>query len=222
MSTKCPVEHTLRPDLPPLPENMKHLPIFRSYPVPAFVHWLENGEPEFRILEPGYFVKAIRQSLCWVCGLPFTNRRRAFVIGPMCAINRISAEPPCHVECARFSAIGCPFMSRPHMVRREDNLPDGIHVQEGHVEHNPTVALVYHTRKFKVFNTKTGPLVEMDEPYDVEWYYQGRRATRDEVLGALVKGIAQLRDEALTHGPEAVTEMEKQIAYVLDNLVPVR
>jgi hypothetical protein len=214
-------ETKLRPELPPLPDYMKHLPVHRGYPVPAFVHWMENGEPEFRVLEPGFFIKAYRQQLCWVCGLPFTNRRRAFVIGPMCAINRISAELPCHTDCARFSAMGCPFLSKPTMVRRENALPDGISFQEGHVEHNPTVALVYHTKnRFWIHDTSGGPLIEMDEPTHVEWYYAGKPANREQCMTALLVGMAQLRAEALAKGPREVVAMEDAITYVIDNLVP--
>jgi hypothetical protein len=37
--------------------------------------------------------------------------RWSFVVGPMCGINRNSAEPPSHKECAQWSARNCPFLS---------------------------------------------------------------------------------------------------------------
>ena len=61
----------------------------------------------------------MREKRCWVCGDPL-GVHLTFPIGPMCALNRTISEPPSHHECASWSARNCPFLSRPHMVRRED------------------------------------------------------------------------------------------------------
>src|SRR5215510_204714 len=110
----------LRANLPPLPRRMQSLPVSdRGFPVPWFVPWV-NGQPEFRAMDGRKFELAVGKKLCWVCGQPL-GTRFAFVVGPMCGINRISSEPPSHRECAEFSAMGCPFLSMPKMVRRDDS-----------------------------------------------------------------------------------------------------
>src|SRR5262245_10337978 len=126
----------LRPELElPLPRNMSRLPQHRGYPVPWFVEWVD-GEPEFRAMSRVKWWTAVgmgrdgilrpHQSHCWVCGGPMARAgflaTFAFTIGPMCAINRVSSEPPSHVECAEWSARNCPFLSRPHARRREDDV----------------------------------------------------------------------------------------------------
>jgi len=118
----CPVAHQLRQDVQTPPSFMQHLPIDkRGYPVPWFVEWIK-GEPEFRAMDPRRLVKAINQRLCWTCG-KLLFQEEVFVIGPMCAVNRISSEPPSHRECALYAATNCPFLSKPQMVRRKDGLP---------------------------------------------------------------------------------------------------
>src|SRR5258708_1131539 len=93
----------------------------RGYHVPWFVAWID-GVPDFRVIGGGKLPHAVREKLCWVCGQPLGGFM-AFMIGPMCAVNRISSEPPSHRECAVYSARVCPFLSNPEMKRRETNLP---------------------------------------------------------------------------------------------------
>src|SRR5690242_2247182 len=116
---KCPV---LRPELEqPLPDRIARLPLDeRGYPVPWFVDWVD-GKPEFRAMDPAKWKRAVKERLCWVCG-DRLGVLLVFPIGPMCGINRTTAEPPSHRDCALWSVRNCPFLSRPHMVRREDAL----------------------------------------------------------------------------------------------------
>ena len=102
-----------------MPASMRELRVdSRGYPVPWFVAWVD-GQPIFPALDARKVMLAWKNRLCWVCGKPLA-RMSAFVIGPMCAINRISSEPPSHLYCARFSAIHCPFLSRPKMKRQTE------------------------------------------------------------------------------------------------------
>src|SRR6185369_5061065 len=148
---------TLRPELGPLPERLRNRPICRGYPVPWFVGKV-NGEYEFRCMDPAKLVRAVKERRCWVCGQVIGDYAKGeshpeytFVIGPMCGVNRISSEPPSHLECAIWSAQNCPFLSKPHMVRREDEfmatcpLPAGVMI-----ERNPGVSLLWTTRTYKV------------------------------------------------------------------------
>src|SRR5262245_53363166 len=130
-----------------MPGRIRTLPRNKAgYPVPDFVAWI-NREPDFRVIKPGGIQRALHLRLCWVCGIPFTRQEdAAFVIGPMCAVNRVSAEPPSHLDCATYSARLCPFLSVPQMTRRERHKPAGAVSPPGiMIMRNPGVALVWVT-----------------------------------------------------------------------------
>jgi hypothetical protein len=173
-----------------------------SIPVPWFVAW-QDGAPEFRAMDPQRFAKAIRQRLCWVCGQKL-GVHFAFVAGPMCGINRTSSEPPCHADCARWSAQNCPFLATPRMVRREDGLADGVkeNVAGFAIRRNPGVAMLWFTREYEVFRVPEGAgagwLIQMGEPDKVEWWREGREATRAEVMESIETGLPNLEAIART------------------------
>src|SRR5690606_32990139 len=110
----------------PRPEQIQALPVDeRGYPVPWFVAKV-NGRWDFRVMADGKIGRATRNGVCWICGRPgLTGREAVFVIGPMCVVNRVSAEPPAHRECAEYAAQACPFLSQPRMRRNERNMPAG-------------------------------------------------------------------------------------------------
>lgn len=195
----------------------------RGFPVPWFVQWFDEkgqpaiygrGTPDFRVIDTPKFTKAIKQRLCWVCGQPL-GRHLAFLIGPMCAINRITSEPPAHRDCALFSARHCPFLSRPRMRRNEKELPEHVPAAGIHIEHNPGAICLWMTQSFKVFSVKAsgraspGRLIEIGNPEGVEWFAEGRLATRQEVEAAIAKGLPLLQAQAAKDrgGPEALAKM---------------
>src|SRR5437764_29347 len=105
----------LHPNLPALPSRLKLLPVDeRGFPVPWFVAWID-GKPDFRVVDQRKMAIAVSEKRCWVCG-DFLGRYMAFVIGPMCAVNRVSSEPPSHRECAEFSVRACPFLTKPKVA----------------------------------------------------------------------------------------------------------
>lgn len=180
-----------------LPMRMKSLPRDdRGFPVPWFVDWIDD-KPEFRAMDGRKYLLAISENRCWVCGEKM-GITKAFVAGPMCGINRTSAEPPNHVECARWSAVNCPFLSNPRMVRREDeNFNKTSHLKNGAghaILRNPGVAMVWITREYEVFDDGKGrPLIQMGEPESVEWYCEGRIAARGEVQASIDSGLPNLQ-----------------------------
>jgi hypothetical protein len=191
----------MRSELQSLPHRMLSLPLDeRGYPVPWFVAW-RDGKPEFRAMDRNKFVRAIQEKLCWVCGeklgVHFT-----FVAGPMCGINRTNSEPPCHRECAEWSARNCPFLVNPRMVRREEGLTsEELNSAAGHgLKRNPGVTMLWHTRNYewfdvgKEFHGKPNHeyLITMGEPESVEWMAFGRAATRAEVIESIESGLPNL------------------------------
>lgn len=177
------------------PTAIRGLPRDRhGRPVPWFVHVDEHGAPDFRVIRRGGIGEAMRRGLCWVCGT-LRGREAAFVIGPMCAVNRISAEPPSHRECAKYSADACPFLSVPAMKRRERGLPeDRVDPPGVAIMRNPGVACVWFSRGVTVERVPRGVLFNIGEPSRVLWRAQGRAATRAEVLASIDSGYPLLQD----------------------------
>lgn len=189
----------LRPELPrPIPDRILRLPVDgRGYPVPWFVQWID-GAPEFRAMDLSKWVNAVKSRLCWVCGDQL-GRYLSFVLGPMCGVNRTSSEPPCHLDCADWSARACPFLSRPHMVRREDDRINHQtlteHAPGFAIPRNPGVALVWTTLSYRIYRADAGGagyLIEIGEPVHVRWYAEGRKATRAEVEASVLGGLPKL------------------------------
>jgi hypothetical protein len=202
------------------PKRMMALPVDRrGFPVPWFAAWV-GEEPDFRCVAPGKLEEAIRRSLCWVCGQPL-GRFKSFVTGPLCAVNGISAEPPSHKECAEYSARSCPFLTKPRMRRNEKNLPDHApHPVGSMVERNPGVALVWTTSTFQVMRMGGGALFRVGRPEAVQWFAEGREATRAEVLASIESGLPYLQAEADREGPEAGRALELLATQAM-NVLPV-
>lgn len=205
-------ERVIRPDIAhiPVPERMLSLPLDeRGYPVPWFVSWVD-GKPEFRALERYKLVLAVREKRCWLCGEKM-GRFLAFVIGPMCAINRISSEPPSHRECAEYAVRACPFLARPHMRRRENDLPEDFKQAAGFgVKRNPGVSLIWVTESYRVEKAHAGNegyLFHVGDPYQLAWYAEGREATRAEIMESIDSGYPLLVELACQQGPEAEREL---------------
>lgn len=184
---------------PDLPKAMQALPVdHRGFPVPWFVQWID-GEPVFPAMDGTKLVSAQRDGLCWVCGGKLPTAR-AYVIGPMCVINRISSEPASHLDCARFSARNCPFLANPRMKRVPHHklgaAVDDLSSAGIMIERNPGACAVYITqRAAKPFRAGDGVLFELPKPSRVEWFAHGRSATRDEVLASINSGLPLLDEQ---------------------------
>lgn len=221
---------TLRKDLPELPDRMRRLHVHRGYPVPWFVTWMKDGEvcddgegePEFRVITTGKLKQALQQKRCWVCG-DHLGRFKSFVAGPMCGVNRISAEPPAHRDCARFSAKGCPFLTRPHARRREAGMPVEEPVKAGKaILRNPGVAMVWTTKHFTIFEQDEGLLMRMGEPESIEWYAEGKPATRAQIFESIDSGLPTLNkdeDEVVAVNNEMAADRLRQL-IINDPKVP--
>jgi hypothetical protein len=201
-------KHQHRRDLPPdMPSRIRALPVDeRRYPVPWFVATI-NGKPDFRVIKPGGIQLAVKHDSCWICGQRNYKTRRAFVIGPMCAINRTSSEPPCHPECAIWSAKACPFLTRPKSVRREANMPDDAETPAGiMLPRNPGVALVWIVDRYSIVDDgrSSGWLFKLPDPHSTLWFAEGREANRLECTNSIESGLPILHQMAAEEGEEAI------------------
>jgi hypothetical protein len=200
----------------PMPDRFKKLPINdKGFPIPAFVAWLaadgQNYLPantygakrDFRIIDPHYMDGCYRFHRCWLCNEPL-GRHRVFAIGPMCVVNRVTMEPPSHRDCAEYAVRACPFLSQPKMVRNEKNMPIDRRAPGLMIERNPGVTCLYETETYKRFTALGGKLCELGEPKRIEWWAEGRIATRAEVSASIDSGMPLLMREATKDGPDAI------------------
>lgn len=204
---------SLRPELSTLPLRMRGLSLHRGYPVPWFVASID-GVPDFRVMDQAKFTRAIKEKRCWVCG-DALGRYCSFVIGPMCAITRTTSEPPCHQECARWSAVNCPFLTRPSMHRREDYPADSAPAPGIPIDRNPGVACVWTTRDYALFSPNgRGYLLTVGTATEVEWFAEGRYATRAEVAASILAGFPALvetvKADAPQHQAQALEELRRR------------
>ena len=202
-----------RDDLPELPAHMQRLPLSaKGYPVPYFVANVD-GEPDFRIADPAKLKRCVRENRCWLCGEPL-GRYKAFVIGPMCCVNRIANEPPSHLDCATYAARACPFLTRPHAQRRTANLTDDRSMPPGEaVMRNPGAVAVWVTTSWELMRLPDGYLFRIGDPHAVSWYAEGAPASLDDVLGPFESGVDILREAANAQGAAALAYLDRQTAY---------
>lgn len=204
--------------------NRKGEPDPNGYPVPWFTPYVgvagAGGHWDFQHVAQGKAQEALRKNCCWTCGEPL-RMPCAFVVGPMCAVNRISAEPPSHVECAIYAAKACPFLARAKMERPSrtegdtDTLKQGGSIPGIMLTRNPGVALVWVTANPVYYQEDR--LFGLGEPVRVRWYAHSRAATREEVMESINTGYPTLR--ALADSPEAVAELDKMVERAVE-LVP--
>jgi hypothetical protein len=208
-----------RTDLPPLPDRFEKLPLdARGYPVPWFVAWID-GKPDFRVVRPDGIGLAHRGQRCWLCGEP-RGKFGAFVIGPMCAVNRVSSEPPSHLSCAKFAAMACPFLTKPLAKRNERDLPTETKDAAGcMIARNPGVTLVWVTASYEPFRAPGGVLFEIGPPDRLYWFAHGREATRAEIMASIDSGYPLLQEMAAQDGPAAIAELDRQYQRAME-LVP--
>jgi hypothetical protein len=204
----------LRKGLPPLPRRMAHLPINeKGYPIPYFVAEVD-GKRDFRIADADKRVRAVRHSLCWLCG-DTLGRHKAFVIGPMCAINRNTSEPPCHRECAEFAVQACPFLILPKAQGRIANLPEGAAFAPGMIAGNPGACAIWITDSFKPYRVDDSWLIRLSDPLEVTWWCEGRPATREDIMASIERRLPALRGMAQDEGPDAVETLRLQITRTM-------
>ena len=201
-----------------MPPRMARRPVSeKGFPVPWFVSMIK-GKWDFVNIDPRKYFEAYKRRICWLCGEPL-GQYACFVIGPMCAINRVSAEPATHRDCAEYAVKACPFLARPNMKRNDAAALAPISAP-GAVEHNPGATLIWVTKSYIPFRNGQGLLFQLGEPVETLWFAEGRTATRAEIDAAIAKGMPLLRKAAELDGPEGIAEMEACVKRA-EKLLPV-
>jgi hypothetical protein len=204
-----------------MPHRIENLPRDpeRGYPIPFFVAYI-NGKADFRIADDEKRRRCTRERLCWICGERL-GKYLSYVIGPMCAVNRVSAEPAMHRDCAEYSVAVCPFLLNPNQKRNPKKVDAELAEVPGvMITRNPGVMLLWVTRDYQlVRDSNGGVLFRLGDPIDLHWYTQGRAASREEVLESMESGMPLLKTIAEADGPEAVKMLNAQVVHAL-KLVP--
>lgn len=204
-----------------MPSRIARLPRDkRGFPIPRFVQYI-NGEPDFRIMNAHHMANCIKRGLCWICG-DLLGSHKAFTIGPMCCINRISPEPPAHLECATFAAKACPFLSNAMAKRRERDLPEHRSLA-GMIEDNPGMTAIWVTRFYSLMFVQNGVLFCLGDPVALEFYKEGHPATRAEIDAKITERFPILQKAAAEEGRGAIAELKRQrkrFDALLDARVP--
>lgn len=203
-----------------MPSSIAALPITPTgFPVPWFAD-VRDGVADLRVIRPRGIEIALREARCWICGRSL-GTNLSFVVGPMCVVSRISSEPPSHHACAEFAAKACPFLANPKTRRNDNDLPlDTVPAAGIMLLHNPGVTAIYTTRSFKALRPGTkhgssdGILLTMGGLVMIEWFAEGRKATRAEVEAAVERGLPALRDLAQRQGMRAVMELNMNLDRV--------
>jgi hypothetical protein len=183
----------------PMPARVRALPRNKvGYPIPFFAATID-GERDFRVGAPRAYAACVFDQACWVCGQRRRAKENAFLVGPMCVINRTSQDPPSHIECAEYAAKVCPFMVRPNMVRRERGLPAGVGNSGVAILRNPGVCLVWVCESWNTYRPPVGGqfgvLFRFGPPKLTSWWANGRPASRAEVLESIDSGVPLLEAE---------------------------
>lgn len=85
-------------------------------------------------------------------------------------------------------------------MRREDESSNKLSKIVGGfgIMRNPGVAMLWTTDTFSVFDDGSGgKLLHMGEPNSVEWYANGKKATREEVTASIDSGFPALAEAAI-------------------------
>ena len=208
-----------------VPERIKTLPTDeRGYPIPWFVYRNSDGKPDFRVAATHKIHEAVSSSLCWICGGALQTSR-AFVVGPLGVVNRVSPEPPSHRSCAVFAATTCPYLTKPNMNRNPRGLPFDREPPPGHMilDNKPSAIAVWITRRYpRMMQVDHGVLFMMHEPQEVRWYCNGKPAIRSEVLKAMSKSLAPFIEEARAEGADAQSYVMRQVERAGAYLPPKR
>lgn len=198
----------LRKGLPELPDRIKKLPLDpRGYPIPWFVGTVD-GKRDFRVADQKKRAMAVRLNLCWVCGEKL-GTHLAFVIGPMCAVNRNTSEPPSHFECATFAVTACPFLLLPKSNYRKP--PEGGKMLPHSIPGNPGACAIWVTSSYKPYRTEDSWLIRIGPAEKVLWYAEGKPATRQQILDSINGRVHFLEEIAKQQGPEGEEHLKKAI-----------
>jgi hypothetical protein len=133
----------------PIPEHLKHLPVYRGFPVPYFVpRGHKEGEFLFKFADKQRILNCVRYHKCCICFKPLFRKRYYFVSGPKGLANHVDSHPPMHEECARYSLEVCPHLFFEKAERTTDDSDGGADFQ---IREKPKEFFLVKADKYDLF-----------------------------------------------------------------------
>jgi hypothetical protein len=86
------------------------------------------------------------------------------------------------------------------MIRRTNDLPAKIRMNDGHNPRNPGATALWFTRRFDLVQNGRSVLFRMGRAFRVDWYAKGHTASREEASEALEAGIGVLWETSDRNG----------------------
>ena len=166
---------------PEMPARIARLPKFKGIPVPFYAD--DNGDARERAVSECHL-----EQLCWICGTKL-GAFKAFVTGVVNGVTRLVQEPPCHQDCAEWSA---------RVALSDSGEP----------------IMVWVTRSYEAILVGEVLHFKMGFPEDRKFWMRAHIAKPTEIAAALRNGLGALRVQALRQGPEA----EKAVARLVRGL----
>ena len=106
-----------------VPDFLKHLPVYRGYPVPYFVPKDENGIYQLKYASQEKMNSCLKYQKCCVCFKPLSINDYWFISGPNGLRTQTDSHPPMHRCCAEYSLQICPhlFFEKTHRTTDEQS-----------------------------------------------------------------------------------------------------
>ncbi len=168
-----------------IPDFLKHLPIYKGYPVPYFVAYRvapgPDGElipkPDFRFTDPAKHKACLQHKKCFICGKPLGSGATYLIAGPQGLANRISTDTQMHLNCAEFSLNFCPHLHLEKVERRED---ETVPLEEFQIKQKPQELFLVKTGQY-LFVPANNTLLTNYQPLAYKRYiYEEGKLVSDE------------------------------------------
>jgi len=140
----------------PIPDFLKHLPVYRGYLVPYFVPKDENGVYQLKYASAEKMNACLAYHKCCVCFKPLTKWDYWFISGPMGLQSQTDSHPPMHKCCAEYSLAICPhlFFEKTHRTSDEQL------AQSFQITQKPREFFLVMARKFSTVNINGMKLIK--------------------------------------------------------------
>lgn len=128
-----------------IPDFLKHLPVYRGYPIPYFVPKDENGIYQLKYADAYKMDSCIKYHKCCICFRPLTQGEYFFISGPMGFKTQTDSHPPMHRQCAEYSLRICPHLYFEKTHRTTDEAEAKV---EWQVREKPKEFYLVQAKKF--------------------------------------------------------------------------
>jgi hypothetical protein len=171
-----------------LPRDHRGYPIFHAVqpdPAPA-----DGARVDFRVLNLRRHLDCAQRRLCAICGRRL-GAELHFIGGPMCVLNRVFGDGPCHGECADYARRVCPYLTIPTKNYRDvdgviASADDDVFVNALDVNvilTKPQRVVDYRCRDYHLRDARDAKAVFMVPPRGEAWWFDtgGRYLARTRV-----------------------------------------